>query len=110
MKRRDLLKAGLVLCTTGPDALDAQFLDHDPDYIVVGSGAGGGTLAARLVERGFSVLVLEAGGDAPASGSPNYEVPAFHPFATEDPALRWDFFVRHYANLERQRQDPNFLR
>src|SRR5262245_27756927 len=35
----------------------------EPEYIVVGSGAGGGTVAARLVEYGYRVLVLEAGGD-----------------------------------------------
>ena len=33
----------------------------DADYIVVGSGAGGGTVAARLAESGFRVLLLEAG-------------------------------------------------
>jgi choline dehydrogenase-like flavoprotein len=33
------------------------------DYIIVGSGAGGGPLAARLAERGKTVLVIEAGGD-----------------------------------------------
>src|SRR5216684_798594 len=33
------------------------------EYIVVGSGAGGGTVAARLAEAGRTVLLLEAGGD-----------------------------------------------
>lgn len=33
------------------------------DFIVVGTGAGGGHAAARLVNAGFSVLTLEAGGD-----------------------------------------------
>src|SRR6266446_4155174 len=33
------------------------------EYIVVGSGAGGGTVAARLAEAGRTVLLLEAGSD-----------------------------------------------
>src|SRR5574341_108767 len=63
------------------------------DYIVVGSGAGGGTVAARLVEAGYSVHLLEAGGDplelAGERLPEDYQVPAFHAFASENPAMRW---------------------
>ena len=79
------------------------------DYIVVGSGAGGGTLAARLAEAGMHVVLLEAGNDcrsAQAERLPeDYDVPAFHPFAAENPAMRWDFFVKHYSDEARQRRD-----
>ena len=88
------------------------------DYVVVGSGAGGGTVAARLAEEGMRVLLLEAGGDpremtggvrgmGPANRLPDdYDVPAFHAFASENEALRWDFHVRHYADDARQARDP----
>src|SRR6516165_2141584 len=79
----------------------------DCDYVIVGSGAGGGTLAARLAESGMRVVVLEAGGDRrEGPGLPeDYDVPAFHTLASENPALCWDFFVRHYADEARQRRD-----
>lgn len=72
------------------------------DYIVVGSGAGGGPLAANLARSGFRVLLIEAGGD---EDSYDYQVPAFHPRASEDPRYAWNFFVRHYQDEARQRRD-----
>src|SRR5262249_8140567 len=83
--------------------------DADCDYVVIGSGAGGGTLAARIGEAGMRVVLLEAGGDpreSAADGLPeDYDVPAFHPLASEHPAMCWDFFVRHYADPARQQRD-----
>ena len=72
------------------------------DYIVVGSGAGGGPLAARLALAGFRVLVLEAGR---LEDSYDYQVPAFHPRASEDERMAWNFFVRHYQDEEQQKKD-----
>jgi choline dehydrogenase len=85
------------------------------EYVVVGAGAGGGVLAARLAEAGRRVLVLDAGDD-PAKPSDkvlpenrparsDYEVPAFHPSASENPELRWNFWVRHYADTAQQQKD-----
>lgn len=73
------------------------------EYIVVGSGAGGGVVSARLALAGHSVLLIEAGDDQ--GSNLNYSVPAFNAKVTEDPALAWDFWVRHYADDARQELD-----
>src|ERR1700730_15543766 len=82
------------------------------DYVIVGSGAGGGTLAARLAESGRRVFLLEAGGDClGAQGQrlpDDYSVPGFHAFSCENPAMRWDFDVRHYANETLQERDCKY--
>lgn len=35
--------------------------DEEVDFVIVGTGAGGGTLACKLAEAGFSVVAMDAG-------------------------------------------------
>lgn len=81
----------------------------DCDYIVVGSGAGGGTVAARLAEAGMEVILLEAGGDPVAEREErfpcDYDIPAFHPLASENPAMAWEYWVEHYPDRAQAKRD-----
>jgi hypothetical protein len=77
-------------------------------------------LAPRLAEGGHCVLLLEAGPrqlsgtneDQPGINRlpDDYDVLSFHGFASENDAMRWDFFVRHYTSEALQEQDPKYVR
>ena len=82
------------------------------DYVIVGSGAGGGPLAANLAQKGYSVCLLEAGSDPCAEtdlGRYMYQVPIFHGLSTEYPEIAWDYYVRHYTDQEKQQKDGKFV-
>lgn len=77
---------------------------EDYEYIIVGSGPGGGPLAANLARHGHKVLLLEAGDDQ--GQNIKEKVPAMFAAFEEDPVERWDFFVKHYADESQQAKDP----
>lgn len=85
-------------------ALAATDLEYE--YIVVGSGAGGGPLASRLAREGRKTLLIEAGNDQ--TGNLNTTVPGYQAAVTEDTAIRWDIFVNHYQDQERAQRDPKY--
>jgi len=63
------------------------------DYIVIGSGPGGGPLAANLARAGYSTLLIEAGGDE--GDNPTYSDIGNFNEAANDELTRWDFWVKH---------------
>ncbi|HET6734080.1 GMC family oxidoreductase [Mycobacterium sp.] len=75
------------------------------DYVIVGSGAGGGPLAVRLAAAGHSVIVIEAGGQTTGLV---YDVPVFHAFASESADMSWNFFVSHYDDETQAQSDDKY--
>ncbi|PSK33423.1 Cellobiose dehydrogenase [Elsinoe australis] len=89
-----LLKASLLLPLCAAAAIETY------DYIVVGSGPGGGPLAANLARAGHSTLLLEAGSDQ--GSNPNITQLSNLLYVRNDPKIAWDFFVRHSNDPKRQ--------
>ncbi len=113
LSRRKFAQKTAVLAAAGavvPQLLNSKTKQNtantDYDYVIVGSGAGGGPLAANLARHGFKVLVLEAG--AKDAKTDNYKVPAYHTFASEDKNIAWNYFVKHYSG-DRDQLDSKYV-
>jgi len=89
-----LLLAGRSFSTPVSSSESATAADDEYDYIVVGSGPGGGTLASNLARANYTVLLLEAGDQSVGQGQ-GMQYP---------PQLAWDFFVKHYEDEERNKK------
>ena len=81
--RYRLLSALVASAVVAVDAAPAASYD----YIVVGSGPGGGPLACDLARAGYSTLLIEAGGDE--GDNPTYAELATFNEAANDEATRW---------------------
>jgi choline dehydrogenase len=96
------LSAGILTIALWLPISAAAFIPSDEtfEYVVVGSGPGGAPLAANLARAGHSVLLLEAGDDQ----TENVNVSQWLNFnaAGNDPATRWDFFVKHSDDDDRE--------
>ncbi|KAJ6577050.1 hypothetical protein DFH09DRAFT_1361354 [Mycena vulgaris] len=64
------------------------------DFVVVGAGVGGGPLAARLAENGFSVFLVDAGHDVV---NVNTTIPFYFGRAVEDPQLELNYTYDEYS-------------
>ncbi|KJA19143.1 GMC oxidoreductase [Hypholoma sublateritium FD-334 SS-4] len=94
---------------TIPDAVTAnatQTAANTYDYVVVGSGPGGGPLAARLAQAGYSVLLLDAGEDHATDNV--VQIPLLQTSASEYTPITWQFFVSHYDDPTVAIKDPKF--
>ena len=60
-------------------------------------------MAANLAIAGYRVLLIDAGGDSGITYTES--IPAMHLFSSEFVDSRWNFFVNHYSNLQRQKKD-----
>lgn len=68
--------------------------DETYDYVVVGSGPGGGIVASNLALAGHSVLLIEAGRDASDDVS-TFVNALYYP---QSLPLQWSFFVKHHSD------------
>jgi len=87
--------AGLVSAAPAEEK-PASTPEDNFDYVVVGSGPGGGNLACNLARAGYSTLLLEAGADE----SDDIATVLANSFFPSPRNATWGFFVKHFSDHE----------
>lgn len=88
----------MLLALASAAALAPVLAQDTYDYIVVGSGPGGGPLASNLARANYTVLLIEAGDSSTAGPGGQYP-----------PQITWDFFVKHYADEKRNKMNNHVV-
>ncbi|KAF1950758.1 alcohol oxidase [Byssothecium circinans] len=88
----------LTRCASPPNLLVDTTKTYD--YIVTGSGPGGGTLAVNLARANYTVLLIEAGDDA----SSDITTVIFSLSRYNTPETNWHFYVKHSDDEERAKR------
>lgn len=101
-----VLASLLAAASAVPLALANPSADATYDYIVVGSGPGGGPLACDLARAGYSTLLVEAGSDM--GNDEIYSVMSNFNTAGNDEDSRWDFWVKHSSNDTREKEFAHY--
>ncbi|KAF2736119.1 FAD/NAD(P)-binding domain-containing protein [Polyplosphaeria fusca] len=98
-----LSAAQLVVSARAPCAASKEIANKTNiyDYVVTGSGPGGGTIAVNLARAGHSVLLIEAGGDE--SDDIFSQILSLGQMSLS-PSLSWSFYVKHDDDLERAKR------
>ena len=114
LSRREMFRhstayaAGIAAMASGSSKADDDVAQAE--YIVIGSGPGGGPLACNLAKAGHRVVLMEAG---TAGTDPDLQalmkVPILFAVASADPRIAWNFYVRHYADDTQQKKDSKFV-
>jgi choline dehydrogenase len=114
LSRREMLKrstgyaAGIAAMAASGSSASAGTQSFE--YVVIGSGPGGGPLACNLARAGHTVCLMEAGGPAT---DPDLEalmkVPVYNSASTADPRIAWEYYVRHYADNTQQLKDSKYV-
>ena len=109
LSRRQFAKLSAAYAATLAGIGDRALAQGAPvEYIIIGSGPGGGPLAVNLAIAGHRVVLFEAGSPA-ADLNPTIAVPVFNPLAATAPEISWDFYVRHYSDQRQQEKDSKYV-
>lgn len=106
MGLKTFLSLGLLSLVAALPASEVR-QEKEYEYIVVGSGAGGGPLASRLAREGHSTLLIEAGDDQ--SSNPNTTVPIFQYVEPTSLTMNNADWTAERSSQETQLYDGTFM-